>query len=411
MNILYIACSCSPYHGSEDKIGWNIPLESAKQNRVFVITRDSQRKYVEKFTNHNAVENLSFYYVSLNPAWERVLCLFPYSVRLNLWNRKALKLAQALCRTENISVIHQITPVEFRSIGNYGKIQNVKFVCGPVAGGQSVPKALEHYMGSCSWVEHIRGCINWICRCAYRLSGKLRQCDVLLFANNETRAYLSGEIPKTTDDQILTDVSVDAKDLIDLSEVKTKTCGKCIFLVVGRLVRLKGHSLLLDALARIPEELDFECRIVGTGPERERLQKRCKRYKLESKVTFFGEIPYTEIGEVYQQADVFVMPSFREATGSVLLEAMANGLPVVTMDRFGGATILDERAGWLYDGQTQEEIIGQLKDVLISCIENMDQVRCRGKNARILAEKYTWEERMKAYQKIYNQLISGDGMT
>ena len=42
MNILYIAYSCSPKSGSEEKIGWSIPLESAKSNNVFVITKEEQ---------------------------------------------------------------------------------------------------------------------------------------------------------------------------------------------------------------------------------------------------------------------------------------------------------------------------------------------------------------------------------
>lgn len=411
MNILYIACSCSPYHGSEDKIGWNIPLESAKKNRVHVITRESQRKYIEQYINQNAVENLSFHYVSLNPAWERLLRIFPFSVRLNLWNQKAFKLAKELCRTENIAVVHQITPIEFRSIGDYGKIPGVKFVCGPIAGGQKIPRALEYYVGSRIWVERVRNCLNWWCRCAYWLSGKLKQCDVLLFANEETKAYLYNESTVSTGECVLTDVSIDSKELIALPKVKQKTNGKCVFLVVGRLVYLKGQALLLDALARIPKELVFECRVVGAGPEEEQLRKKCKEYDLESKVIFVGEVPYTQIGDVYKQADVFVMPSFREATGSVLLEAMAKGLPVITINRFGGATMLNEKAGWLYDGQTREEVIDCLKKALLFCIENPEEVRNRGEHARLLAEQYTWEERMRIYQKIYDDLVNGDGTT
>lgn len=405
MNILYIACSCSPYHGSEDKIGWNIPLEAAKNNRVFVITRGSQRKYIQQYTQQNVLENLSFHYVSLNPALERVLRILPFSVRLNLWNQKAIKLAKEICRTENIAVVHQITPIEFRSIGNYGKIPNVKFVCGPVAGGQSIPKALMCYAGSNIWVEHIRTCVNWWWRCAYRMSGKLKQCDVLLFANEETKTYLSNQSVMPEGCCVLPDVCIGSNDLVDPAETKEKQNGKCVFLVVGRLAYLKGHALLLDALARIPKDLDFECRIVGAGAEKERLQKTCERYNLESKVTFVGEIPYTEIGQAYRQANVFVMPSLREATGSVLLEAMAKGLPVVTINRFGAATILDESTGWLYDGQTQEEIVAGLQEILVSCINKPDEVRRKGRNARILAEKHTWEERVNCYQAIYERVI------
>ena len=53
MNILYIAYSCSPYHGSEDKIGWNVPVECAKTNNVFVITKEEQREYTENYLRIN----------------------------------------------------------------------------------------------------------------------------------------------------------------------------------------------------------------------------------------------------------------------------------------------------------------------------------------------------------------------
>ena len=50
MNILYIAYSCSPNHGSEDRIGWKIPLASAANHRVFVLTKEEHRSEIEEFT-------------------------------------------------------------------------------------------------------------------------------------------------------------------------------------------------------------------------------------------------------------------------------------------------------------------------------------------------------------------------
>lgn len=198
MNILYIACSCSPYHGSEDKIGWNIPLESAKYNKVFVITRESQRKYIEQYTNQHKVENISFYYVGLNPAWEKFLSLFPFTVRLNLWHRKSVLLAEEICRVEHIDVIHQITPIEFRSIGNYGKIPNVKFVCGPLGGGQAIPKCLMGYMKHMAVIEHLRNVANYCSLHILKYTGKIQQCDYLLLVNQETLDFLRpiiGNVP------------------------------------------------------------------------------------------------------------------------------------------------------------------------------------------------------------------------
>ena len=146
MNILYIAYSCSPKSGSEEKIGWSIPLESAKSNNVFVITKEEQREKIEQYISENGDVNISFYYVDIPKIYKKVFKGFLYSGRLNVWNKRAVLLAKEICRENNIDIIHQITPIEFRSIGDYGKISDGKFVCGPLGGGEFVPSGLKHYI-------------------------------------------------------------------------------------------------------------------------------------------------------------------------------------------------------------------------------------------------------------------------
>ena len=58
MNILYIAYSCNPFAGSEDKIGWCVPYESSKTNKVYVITKEEQREPVEKYLQSHSLECL-----------------------------------------------------------------------------------------------------------------------------------------------------------------------------------------------------------------------------------------------------------------------------------------------------------------------------------------------------------------
>ena len=67
-----------------------------------------------------------------------------------------------------------------------------------------------------------------------------------------------------------------------------------------------------------------------------------------------GSIPYMEMEKEYADADVFIMPSIRETTGTVLLEAMSKGIPVITINKFGGATLFDKDTGWLYEGNTKD---------------------------------------------------------
>ena len=178
------------------------------------------------------------------------------------------------------------------------------------------------------------------------------------------------------------------------------------FLVAGRLIYRKGHMLLLDALSCLPDDLDYECRIVGDGPEMSALkEKYLSNPKLQDHVVFTGKIPYVEMESEYKNADAFIMPSIRETTGTVLLESMAKGIPVITINKFGGPVLFDKESGWLYDGNDKSSYIEGLKNAIQECIENPEEVKRRGQNARKKAEQYVWEKKDQYYQKIYRELI------
>lgn len=402
MKILYIAYSCSPYHGSEDKIGWNIPLESAKTNTVFVITKEEQREYIEEYLKTHEVQNIKFYYVDIPNVFKRMFRGVLYSGRCSIWNRRAWQLAEDICRKENVEVIHQLTPVEFRSIGNYGKIPNTKFVCGPIGGAEAIPAGLRDYASGRMHIEAARIVANWWCRFWIDAVKQLRYCDKLLFANQETREYLKTCLDSTQVGFTQSEIGISEEELS--SEAGTNPA-VTRFLVVGRMIYRKGHQFLLDALERVPADFNYECVFLGDGAEYDVLKNRVMNHQtFREKIHFPGNVPYREMEEAYNSASVLVMPSIRETTGTVVLEAMARGLPVVTIDQFGAATILNRETGWLYKGGTKEEYIENLKNVLMECIQSPIEVKRRGENARKRAEAFTWAEKMKVYQAVYGNL-------
>ena len=192
MKRLYIAYSCNPFAGSEDKIGWCVPYESAKTNKVYVVTKEEQREPIEKYLQTHVLENIEFYYVDIPNFYKKVFKGFMYSGRLNIWNKRAFPIVKKLCCDNKIDIIHQITPIEFRAIGDYGKIEKVKFVCGPLGGGEFLPNGLKEYAKSHQIVEIIRVLINHWYRFKLKVTGKLNRCDYIMFANKETQEFLVG---------------------------------------------------------------------------------------------------------------------------------------------------------------------------------------------------------------------------
>ena len=116
--------------------------------------------------------------------------------------------------------------------------------------------------------------------------------------------------------------------------------GEFVILFVGWMLPRKGLDFLLLALRELihTPELDgrrFRLAIVGSGPGRDRIDQLAARLDITAHCTFLGSRPYEAMPNIYQSADVFVLPSiatetWQEQFGMSLIEAMACGTPTVT---------------------------------------------------------------------------------
>ncbi|HEU4597992.1 MAG TPA: glycosyltransferase [Pyrinomonadaceae bacterium] len=105
--------------------------------------------------------------------------------------------------------------------------------------------------------------------------------------------------------------------------------GERVILAVGRLSREKGHADLLGALGVLRElnpDLNFKLVVAGDGPERGRLEEAARGLGLAERVVFAGHAG--DVRPFYALADALALPSHSEGSPLVLLEAMAEGLPV-----------------------------------------------------------------------------------
>ena len=107
-------------------------------------------------------------------------------------------------------------------------------------------------------------------------------------------------------------------------------------LAVGRLVEKKGFHVLLGALAAVP--LAWRLRIVGDGPERERLASQARTLGIADRVSFSGAMTHDALPSEYSHADAVVVPSILDRSGdrdglpNVVLEAMASGVAIIASD-------------------------------------------------------------------------------
>jgi glycosyltransferase involved in cell wall biosynthesis len=109
-----------------------------------------------------------------------------------------------------------------------------------------------------------------------------------------------------------------------------------LIVALGRLHENKAFDVLLSALARVPNAYLW---LAGDGPLKEDLQKQSEVLGIKPRVRFLGWRDDT--AALLQTADLFVCPSRHEPLGNVVIEAWAQGLPVVAADSMGPGTLIE----------------------------------------------------------------------
>lgn len=124
--------------------------------------------------------------------------------------------------------------------------------------------------------------------------------------------------------------------------------GQKVLLAVGRLGEEKRFSQVIDAFSELADKyLQWDLVILGEGKEREALELKRGKYNLDARVHLPGRVG--NLSDWYQRASLYVMSSLFEGFPNVLLEAMAYGLPVVSVDCDTGPRdiIQHDVDGWL----------------------------------------------------------------
>lgn len=136
-------------------------------------------------------------------------------------------------------------------------------------------------------------------------------------------------------------------------------------LSVGHLHELKGHALVIEAVARL-RRTGARCsyHIIGEGEERGRLQSRIRALGIQEHVVLHGEMPNERLRPWYQAASLFVLASSREGWPNVLNEALACGAPCVATRVGGVPEILREGENGMMVDRTVESIAAGIEAAL-----------------------------------------------
>jgi teichuronic acid biosynthesis glycosyltransferase TuaC len=166
------------------------------------------------------------------------------------------------------------------------------------------------------------------------------------------------------------------------------------FISVGNLIPLKGHDLVIRAIANIPGS---QLLIAGEGSDHAKLRSLVSELQLNDRVRFLGTVPHEKMAAYYGAADGLVLASEREGMANVLLESLACGTPVIATSVSGTPEVVTEPiAGILLKERSAEAITAAMRQLLAAMPDR--QAVCR------YAARFSWDETTAGLLKLFNSI-------
>lgn len=174
---------------------------------------------------------------------------------------------------------------------------------------------------------------------------------------------------------------------------------------VGRFIPGKGVKYLIDAFKIVSDKHPhYKLLMVGNGPLKEDIEKRINRLGLEDKIEIKEFIPNSEIPQIYQNSDIFVLPSLEEGVPRTILEAMSCGIPIVCTNLTQIVNIVND-CGITVPAKNSHLIA----DAINTIIEHEEISLIFSERAREkVLNGYSWENTVKETVKLYEQLVYDD---
>ncbi len=307
-------------------------------------------------------------------------------------------MAKKLHERVGFNVVHQLTYVGFRVPGLLWKF-DTPFVWGPIGGLEQTTWALLPALGP-------RGALYFVAR------NLLNEWDKR-FSRIARRAFAKadgGIIAATTGIQKeITRVYGRASTIISevgLPPVTRQTPARrnpsepLALIWSGNHLPGKALPFLFSALKMLPADLNWRLTIVGDGPCSTKWRKFAMINGVADHCEWLGRVPRSTALEKMQQAHALVITSVYDLTSTVLVEALAAGLPVLCPDHCGFADAITPECGIKVPAASTRELISGLRDGIVRL--NDETVRFQlAEGAIRRSANYEWDRKALVVSEIY----------
>lgn len=334
---VYLIChEFSPSQGSECKSGFNIACELSKYVNLTVVAAESNQwgtcNYKKAFDNFDFNCNFNVIWVPQPKLYNRdkkfgtsLLSQILYFYRLKKWNIKVNECLQS----HQIDILHYYNHISFRAYDSiFSSLSKIIFI-GPTSGIQSVPFSFLKFGMLFNSSLILKNLLNNIQLIFSKRKYNVNNIKTIFTVTRKDYEFFSNF---SCDVIPLMDVALDSLSTDPIPNYKSST--PLSLLWVGRLDNLKCLDIILDVF-KDSAFINKSCNltVLGDGLNFQKYDEIITKNNLN--ITLKGKVSLDVVSEYMRNSDLLLHSSIKEASGTVLTEALSNKLPVMCHDSFG----------------------------------------------------------------------------
>ena len=403
MKLLLSAYACNPEIGTEARNGWNLAVSLAERgHQVWVLTHPSGNQPIERATAIGLPTGLTLQVVH-SPRWIKPWSATSYGWRFDYpaWQHAAYRVASDLDRRIDFNIVHHVTWGSLKGGSPLWRLGK-PFLLGPVGGAQMAPTAFKRYFMEYWREEAWRSFVTAHLRYLPSAYNAVRHAHLVLATNQDTlnmaRQLGARRLEYCLDCALPSDFAPNRYP--QRPERREMT-----LIWVGHLMPNKALLLALEALAQVDARLPVRLQILGSGLLRAHLDRWLQELNLQERVAYLGQVEWTEVKGILLASDALLFTSLRDSSGVQVLEAMALGLPVITLDHQGAGDMVSSETGMKVPVTTPEETAAGLAAAIEHLYHNPEARHEFGRRGWEVARQHTWPERAAQMERYYLELI------
>lgn len=394
MKVLVSAYACEPEIGSEPSVGWNCVQQIARFHEVWVVTRAANRHSVAKALAKKPLPNVNWIFVDL-PRWARFWKNGERGIHLYycLWQFTAYLIVRRLNQKIGFDLIHHVTFVNYW-MPSFLPLVPVRFVWGPVGGGESAPRAFwSSFSMRGQMYETLRDISRKIAELNPIVRLTVRRAVRVFSTTRETEKRLRSLGCREV--EVYSQVGLSTDEVSQLLRLPSREEPPFRLLSGGTLLHWKGFELGIKAFAQFQRQFPTsEYWLLGAGPERRRLEELAEKLGIAEKVTFWGNVSRCDLFQKLSECDVLVHPSLHDSGGYVIIEAMAAGRPPVCLDLGGPGVLVTLETGIKIPAVCPAQVVRDLAEALCRLASNPKFRASLGYAARVrVTTDFIWDRK------------------